>query len=100
MALHELATNAAKYGALSGEAGGVILSWHIRPGEAANLDLEWREHGGPPVTPPKRRGFGSRLLTQGVRSELNGAAEMDFVPSGLVCRISAPLEATPLLELV
>jgi PAS domain S-box-containing protein len=100
MALHELATNAAKYGALSGEAGGVKLAWQIRPGEAANLDLEWREHGGPPVTPPRRRGFGSRLLTQGVRSELNGAAEMDFAPSGLVCRIAAPLEATPLLELV
>jgi PAS domain S-box-containing protein len=99
MALHELATNAAKYGALSGEAGGVDLSWRVRPGEAAILDLEWREHGGPPVTPPKRRGFGSRLLTQGVRSELNGAAEMDFAPTGLVCRIAAPLEATPLLEL-
>ena len=99
MALHELATNAAKYGALSGDAGGVSLSWRIRPGESANLDLEWREHGGPPVTPPKRRGFGSRLLTQGVRSELNGAAEMDFAPSGLVCRIAAPLEVTPLLEL-
>jgi two-component sensor histidine kinase len=99
MALHELATNAAKYGALSGEAGGVNLAWRIRPDEAANLDLEWREHGGPPVTPPRRRGFGSRLLTQGVRSELNGAAEMDFAPSGLVCRISARLEATPLLAL-
>jgi len=99
MALHELATNAAKYGSLSGETGGVRLSWQVRAGESANLDLEWREHGGPPVTPPKRRGFGSRLLTQGVRSELNGAAEMDFAPDGLVCRISAPLEATPLLEL-
>jgi len=99
MALHELATNAAKYGALSGEVGGVALSWQVRSGERAILDMVWREHGGPPVTPPKRRGFGSRLLTQGVRFELNGAAEMEFAPDGLICRISAPLEATPLMEL-
>jgi len=100
MALHELATNASKYGALSNEVGRVQLAWRI--GEAGGtpvLDLEWRETGGPPVVAPRRRGFGSRLLTQGVRSELNGAAEMDFAPSGLVCRISARLEATPLLAL-
>ena len=99
MALHELATNATKYGALSGEAGGVDLTWRARrDGKAAVLALEWRERGGPPVKSPKRRGFGSRLLTQGVRHDLNGAAELDFAPDGVVCRITAPLEPTPHMD--
>jgi PAS domain S-box-containing protein len=101
MALHELATNATKYGALSSEAGRVLLTWRLHEDQRPPiLDLEWRETGGPPVVAPKRRGFGTRLLTQGVRSELNGAAELDFAPDGLVCRISARLEPTPLLALV
>jgi two-component sensor histidine kinase len=96
MALHELATNATKYGALSTEAGGVTLTWRARRGdEGWLLDLEWREHGGPRVEAPKRRGFGSRLLTQGVRSDLNGAAELEFAPEGVICRITAPLETPP-----
>jgi len=100
MALHELATNATKYGALSGEAGGVDLTWRARrDGKAGVLALEWRERGGPPVKSPKRRGFGSRLLTQGVRNDLNGAAELDFAPDGVVCRITAPLEGAPLVDL-
>jgi two-component sensor histidine kinase len=100
MALHELATNAVKYGALANETGEVTLAWRVSGGgQGPMLDLEWRERGGPPVAAPKRRGFGSRLLTQGVRSELNGEAEMVFAPEGLSCRITAPLEATPRLEL-
>ncbi|OHB31332.1 MAG: hypothetical protein A2790_02105 [Phenylobacterium sp. RIFCSPHIGHO2_01_FULL_69_31] len=100
MALHELATNASKYGALSNEAGQVRVSWEIRAGGPASvLALEWREEGGPPVVPPKRRGFGSRLLTQGVRSELGGSADVEFAPGGVVCRITAPLETTPILAL-
>lgn len=100
MALHELATNASKYGALSNEAGEVRLTWVIREdGAAPILALEWRETGGPLVVAPKRRGFGSRLLTQGVRSELNGSAELEFAPGGVICRIVAPLGAAPLLEL-
>jgi PAS domain S-box-containing protein len=100
MALHELATNALKYGALSGEAGEVTLSWQARAeGAAARLELEWREHGGPPVARPARRGFGSRLLTQGLAADLAGAAQLDFAPDGLVCRITAPIEVTPVLEL-
>ncbi|ODT88509.1 HWE histidine kinase domain-containing protein [Phenylobacterium sp. SCN 70-31] len=100
MALHELATNAAKYGALSNEAGHVSLTWRARreTGQAL-LELEWRETGGPVVTPPTRQGFGSRLLTQGVRGDLNGVADLSFEPGGLVCRITAPLEATPPLHL-
>jgi len=100
MALHELATNATKYGALSSETGRVDLTWRTRrEGKAAVLALEWRERDGPPVTAPKRRGFGSRLLTQGVRHDLNGAAELEFAPDGVVCRITAPLESAPLLDL-
>jgi two-component sensor histidine kinase len=100
MALHELATNAAKYGALSGEAGQVSLGWQARPaGDGARLELDWREHGGPPVTPPRTSGFGSRLLTQGLAADLAGAAELTFAPGGVVCRITAPLTTIPRLEL-
>lgn len=101
MALHELATNASKYGALSNEEGRVDLSWRLYTSAGApTLDLVWRESGGPPVTPPKRRGFGSRLLAQGIRSELNGSAELSFAPDGVACRIVAPLGATPRLDIL
>lgn len=101
MALHELATNATKYGALSGESGGVKLTWKL-DGAAPDqrLALEWRERGGPAVSPPKRSGFGSRLLTQGLPGELDGTTELAFEAGGVVCRITAPLDATPVLELI
>lgn len=93
MALHELATNAVKYGSLSNDSGRVDLTWRITPGsDRPLLELEWREQGGPPVVAPRRGGFGVRLLTQGLRSELDGTAELDFAPGGLVCRIAAPVE--------
>ena len=92
MALHELATNAAKYGSLSSDVGRVDLSWRIADARSpVRLEIEWRESGGPPVTRPAQGGFGTRLLTQGLRTELDGAAELDFAADGLVCRISAPL---------
>ena len=100
MALHELATNAVKYGALSGEVGQVTLGWAARKaGDGARLELDWREHGGPPVAPPRTTGFGSRLLTQGLAADLSGAAELTFAPGGVVCRITAPLTTIPRLEL-
>jgi two-component sensor histidine kinase len=100
MALHELATNAVKYGALSTDAGEVRLAWDVaRAGAGGRLELEWRERHGPPVQAPRVRGFGSRLLTQGLPAELDGVAELEFAPEGVTCRISAPLEVTPLLEL-
>jgi two-component sensor histidine kinase len=81
MALHELATNAAKYGALSGDRGEVALTWQAKAdGQACRLELEWRERGGPAVAVPSRAGFGSRLLTQGLAADLAGAAELDFAP--------------------
>lgn len=93
MALHELATNAVKYGALSAGSGRVEVRWHVEgaPG-ARQLLLEWREHGGPPVVPPKRRGFGSRLVERALATQLGGHATMLFEPEGVVCEIRASLE--------
>ncbi|HEY1750922.1 MAG TPA: PAS domain S-box protein [Caulobacteraceae bacterium] len=90
MALYELCTNAAKYGALSVEGGRVSIAV-TRQGGA--LNIVWREIGGPPVEPPTRRGFGSRML-QGLARDLEGAARLDFAPDGLVCVITAPLAQT------
>jgi PAS domain S-box-containing protein len=93
MALHELATNAVKYGSLSNDVGRVELDWWVTPGAPTpRLEMHWRERAGPPVTTPLRGGFGTRLLTQGLRAELGGTAELDFAADGLACRISAPLE--------
>jgi len=90
MALHELATNAAKYGALSVSGGRVSLAWRLaREGEG--IDLRWRECGGPPVSPPSRRGFGTRLLTHGLAVELGSPAELDYRTDGLVCTLHAPI---------
>lgn len=88
MALHELATNAAKYGALSTPAGHVRISWKLPPGR---LDLTWREAGGPPVDAAARRGFGTRMITQGLSRQLQGTVELAFKPEGVVCCIDIPL---------
>ncbi|HEY8616789.1 PAS domain-containing sensor histidine kinase [Phenylobacterium sp.] len=88
MALHELGTNAAKYGALSAPGGRVEIGWTA---ETAGLRLTWRERGGPPVAPPTRRGFGSRLLERGLARELGGGVRLTFDPQGVVCEIFAPL---------
>ena len=93
MALHELATNAAKYGALSVPDGRVWLAWRFAPDHAAVV-LRWRERGGPAVRPPVRRGFGTRLLTQGLATELGCPAELDYRPRGLVCTFRTPTLAT------
>jgi PAS domain S-box-containing protein len=90
MALHELGTNAAKYGALSVDGGRVSISWTAEDGR---LRLEWRESGGPPVEVPTRRGFGSRLIERGLEADLGGAAALHFEPSGLRCTIEASLAA-------
>jgi two-component sensor histidine kinase/integral membrane sensor domain MASE1 len=91
MAWHELATNAAKYGALSVNSGKVDLSWSVMPDsdDALALELVWRESGGPEVKRPTRKGFGSRLLERGLAAELNGEVTVDYQPSGLVCRMTA-----------
>lgn len=94
MVLHELATNAAKYGALSAPGGTVSVSWNVANGTTTPaMHIAWRETGGPQVKPPKRRGFGSRLVEQGVHQELDGAAAIAFERDGLTCNIDFPLTA-------
>jgi len=92
MVFHELATNAAKYGALSTPGGTVRVAWTVGQGGASRrLDLTWEEHGGPTVSKPARRGFGSRMVQGSVTGELGGAAELSFPPEGFRCRLSVPL---------
>lgn len=95
MIVHEMATNAAKYGALSGDGGTVKLDWEIeRETAQPRLRLTWSEAGGPPVTAPVRRGFGSRLIERSARDQLGGEATVDFLPSGVVYTISCMLDDT------
>jgi PAS domain S-box-containing protein len=92
MALHELATNAAKYGALSNESGSVSIAWGLTPAaDEQRLWLRWAEEGGPPVAPPARKGFGSRLVERSLAIELGGEATIDYAVTGVVCRVEAPL---------
>ncbi|HEX2555848.1 MAG TPA: PAS domain S-box protein [Microvirga sp.] len=92
MALHELCTNAVKYGALSQAAGRVRVVWRTHTdADGDRLDLRWEERGGPPVRPPTRRGFGSRLLEQGIARELGGDVVIAYDPGGVVCTIVVPL---------
>ena len=91
MALHELCTNAVKYGALSNEAGSVAFEWRQSDGPAPRLTMIWRERGGPIVSPPTRRGFGFRMIERALAQDLKGEVTMEFTPEGLVCTIDAPL---------
>ncbi len=95
MALHELATNAAKYGALSTPSGCVTVRWSkVQASGTDELAIEWRERGGPPVSPPKRRGFGSLLIEQALSAQLRGSAELVFDTAGVGCEIRAPFPET------
>jgi two-component sensor histidine kinase len=91
MVLHELATNAAKYGALTRREGRVEVSWRRQPGHAGGgLLVEWRESGGPPVAaPPSRTGFGTRLVARTVR-QIGGEAALDWTKEGLRCSFTIP----------
>ena len=92
LAIHELATNAIKYGALSRPSGRVDVSWRLEDGsDPTELLFEWRERGGPPVAPPQRKGFGSELLERTLAFELKGKTTLAFEPSGLHCTIAIPL---------
>jgi two-component sensor histidine kinase/PAS domain-containing protein len=90
LALHELATNAAKYGALSLAEGRVELRWKVQDNQ---LKLTWQESGGPRVLPPSRRGFGSRLIENALSRDLNGGSRLEFAPEGLRCWMTAALGA-------
>jgi PAS domain S-box-containing protein len=93
MVFHELATNAMKHGALSGGAAGRIdIAWRVETVPRGDqVRLRWQESGGPPVTPPSRKGFGSRLIERGLAQELNGEVRLDYEPAGVVCEIVMPV---------
>ena len=91
LALHELASNAVKFGALSGDGGRVDLRWTLLP--KGGFELTWRESGGPTVTPPLHKGFGSALLDQVTGRELNGDTRVDYRPDGIRVRLRAGPQA-------
>jgi PAS domain S-box-containing protein len=95
MIVHELATNAAKYGSLSSPEGRLDVCW-VQQGSGADalVRLVWSETGGPPVTPPRRSGFGRTLIERGLKHELGGDAQLEFHPGGLTCTLSLPLHRT------
>ena len=95
MALHELATNAAKYGALCNEDGCVEISWSLQANAAGptQFAMSWIESGGPAVVKPTRRGFGSMVIDGMLKTSLGCGAQVDYAPSGLVWRISCPATA-------
>lgn len=94
MAFHELGTNAGKYGALSTASGRVTVRWHLKEDpDGQEVFVEWRERGGPRVSPPEHRGFGSKLVEQALIGHLGGSAELAFDPEGVSCLIRTPLAA-------
>jgi PAS domain S-box-containing protein len=94
LGIHELCTNALKYGALSVDDGLVSVAWGTAVvAGARHFEFEWRESGGPPVIAPHRKGFGSRLLEHGLAGQLGGKIELTYAPSGVVCHFTAPLPA-------
>jgi two-component system, chemotaxis family, CheB/CheR fusion protein len=86
MAVHELTTNAVKYGALSVPGGRVRIEWRLRPGNL--LTIRWTEQGGPPVSPPNRQGFGTRVMERMVCGQCNGELDFDWRVAGVVCEIT------------
>jgi PAS domain S-box-containing protein len=98
MIFHELANNAAKFGALSSAEGRLAVSWAVANGVCASpptLVIDWEESGGPPVSAPERPGFGSRLLQHGITRQFRGSTRLDYDPSGLRCRMEIPLPSIP-----
>jgi two-component sensor histidine kinase len=91
IALHELATNAVKYGAFSNKAGTVSITWAIKPSaDSKRLVLCWQEKDGPPVIPPSHKGFGSRVIERGLAHELEGTVILDYPREGVVSTIEFP----------
>ena len=87
LALHELATNAVKYGALSRISGALEMTWQVHPNAIA---IDWRETGGPPAVPPRKTGFGTRIISSSVERQLGGKATFDWRPEGLSCALFVP----------
>ena len=85
MVLHELATNASKYGALANGSGRIEIQWELLPGQ--RLRLTWKETGGPPVRPAERKGFGTMLIEEAFASQVGGSASLEYSPEGIVCTL-------------
>jgi two-component sensor histidine kinase len=92
MALHELATNAAKYGALSAAGGEVAIGWAVSAAED-EFSISWTERGGPPVAPPDHKGLGSQIITRLLERAVDGSVTLDFDPAGLRWSARAPASA-------
>jgi two-component sensor histidine kinase len=96
MAIHELATNSMKYGALSAPGGEVTVRWTLEPLDGDKcLQLRWVETGGPPVSPPERRGFGSRLIEQVLAEDFGGKVSLRYEPEGLRFELATKLSNLP-----
>jgi two-component sensor histidine kinase len=95
MALHELATNAAKYGALSTALGHVSIASRLDAGAGGRLHISWEERGGPAVSAPTRRGFGMRLIEEALAYEVDGRVALGFPDEGLRCEIEVPVGPPP-----
>ncbi|WP_295209178.1 HWE histidine kinase domain-containing protein [uncultured Brevundimonas sp.] len=94
MIFHELATNAAKYGALHTPDGRILIDWGLADQRDRKLKLSWREIGGPKITAPERRGFGSRLIERNIRHDLAGEIDLVYAPDGLIAELTVPLDRT------
>lgn len=90
MVIHELCTNAVKYGSLSVPGGHVTISWTVDE-IPARFKMQWKESGGPPVQKPTRRSFGHRLIEQALPGQLQGEARLKFDPAGVICEVNIPL---------
>jgi PAS domain S-box-containing protein len=95
LAVHELCTNAFKYGALASADGTIEIAWRLTPGNDAQFDFEWIERGGPPVDKPSRKGFGMRILERGIELETGGQAEALYEASGFRYRLSGARHSGP-----
>ncbi len=94
LAVHELASNAAKYGALSTAAGRLVLAWEIAPAaEGPMLTLTWTESGGPEVRAPTRRGFGTTVIERAIQNDFGASVTREFLPTGVICTLAVPLTA-------
>jgi two-component sensor histidine kinase len=99
MVIHELATNAVKYGGLSTPSGRVAIAWHIAgTGGQSALHWTWRESGGPAVAGRKAGGFGTALIERSLVHEMNGTATLDFLPGGLLATMAVPFDTMVLTE--
>lgn len=93
LAIHELATNALKYGALTKASGRVSITWAVEDRQGTpDFRFIWQELGGPPASEPASSGFGSRLVSRVLRDDFGGAVQMSYGPTGFVCRLTAPLK--------